>query len=236
MKTIIQKLTMVLLALVLVTGLNSCKATQNANNKQKGAVIGAAGGAILGAIIGNNTGKKGSGGELGAVIGGVVGGTAGVLIGNKMDKQAQKIEEEIPGAKVERIDDAIVVTFDENSGVYFDTNKYNINSDSEILLDKLANILVEYPDTNVLVVGHTDSTGADEYNMTLSKNRAYAVTNFFMQKDLGAGRFTTKWFGEEQPIADNNTVDGRAQNRRVNLAILPNEKMVEDAKKEANEN
>ena len=103
MKTIIQKLTLMILAIVLISGLNSCKATQNANNKQKGAVIGAAGGAILGAIIGNNTGKKGSGGELGAVIGGVVGGTAGVLIGNKMDKQAQKIEEEVPGAKVERI-------------------------------------------------------------------------------------------------------------------------------------
>ncbi len=236
MKTIIQKLTIVALAMVLISGLTSCKATQNANNKQKGAVIGAAGGAILGAIIGNNTGKKGSGGELGAVIGGVVGGTAGVLIGNKMDKQAQKIEEEIPGAKVERIDDAIVVTFDENSGVYFDTNKYNINSDSSTLLDKLGSILVEYPDTNVVVVGHTDSTGSDIYNMTLSQNRANAVTNFFMQKGLGADRFTTKWFGEEQPIADNNTIEGRAKNRRVNLAIVPNEKMVEDAKKEANEN
>jgi outer membrane protein OmpA-like peptidoglycan-associated protein len=236
MKTIIQKLTLMILAIVLISGLNSCKATQNANNKQKGAVIGAAGGAILGAIIGNNTGKKGSGGELGAVIGGVVGGTAGVLIGNKMDKQAQKIEEEVPGAKVERIDDAIVVTFDENSGVYFDTNKYDINSDSSTLLNKLASILVEYPDTNVLVVGHTDSTGTNEYNMTLSKNRANAVTNFFIRNGLGSTRFTTKWFGEDQPIADNSTLDGRAKNRRVNLAIVPNEKMVNEAKKEAGEN
>jgi outer membrane protein OmpA-like peptidoglycan-associated protein len=236
MKTIVQKLTLVALAIVLISGLDSCKATQNANNKQKGAVIGAAGGAILGAIIGNNTGKKGSGGELGAVIGGVVGGTAGVLIGSKMDKQAQKIEEEIPGAKVERIDDAIVVTFDENSGVYFDTNKYNINSDSGALLDKLSSILVEYPDTNVLVVGHTDSTGTNEYNLELSKNRANAVTNFFTGKGLGAERFTTKWFGEDQPIADNDTTEGRAKNRRVNLAIVPNEKMVNEAKKEAGEN
>lgn len=236
MKTIIQKLTLLALAMILISGLNSCKATQNANNKQKGAVIGAAGGAILGAIIGNNTGKKGSGGELGAVIGGVVGGTAGVLIGSKMDKQAQKIEEEIPGAKVERIDDAIVITFDENSGVYFDTNKYDINSDSSSLLDKLGSILVEYPDTNVLVVGHTDSTGANEYNMTLSKNRANAVTNFFLKNGLGSTRFTTKWFGEDQPISDNSTLDGRAKNRRVNLAIVPNEKMVNEAKKEAGEN
>ena len=169
MKTTINKLVLLVFTLVLVIGLSGCSATQNANNKQKGAVIGATGGAILGAIIGNNTGKKGSGGELGAVIGGVVGGTAGVLIGNKMDKQAQEIEEEIPGAIVKRVDDGIVVTFDENSGVYFDTNKYDINADSRAMLTKLKGILVEYPDTNVLVIGHTDSAGADEYNMTLSK-------------------------------------------------------------------
>ena len=120
MKTIINKLGILILVLSITVSISSCKAVKNANNKQKGAVIGTTGGAILGAIIGNNVGKGGNG-ELGAVIGGVVGGTAGVLIGNKMDKQAQKIEEEIPGAKVERIDDGIVVTFDENSGVYFDT-------------------------------------------------------------------------------------------------------------------
>ncbi|MDD3723738.1 MAG: OmpA family protein [Lutibacter sp.] len=234
MKTFFKKTVLTALALILVAGLSSCEATKNANNTQKGAVIGTAGGAILGAIIGNNTGKKGSGGELGAVIGGVVGGTAGVLIGNKMDKQAQKIEEEIPGAKVERIDDGILVTFDENSGVHFDTNKYNINSDSEAMLTKLASILKEYPDTNVLVVGHTDSVGADEYNMTLSEKRAYAVTNYFVQsKGLSNLRFTTSWFGEDQPVADNTTVEGRAKNRRVNVVIVPNEKMKNDAEKEA---
>ena len=125
MKTIINKAGILLFTLVLSISLTNCKAVQNANNKQKGAVIGVTGGAILGAIIGNNVGKGGNG-ELGAVIGGVVGGTAGVLIGNKMDKQAQKIEEEIPGAQVESVDDGIVVTFDENSGVYFDNNKYNM--------------------------------------------------------------------------------------------------------------
>lgn len=237
MKTFLKKISLVALTLIFVAGLSSCEATKNANNAQKGAVIGTAGGAILGAIIGNNTGKKGSGGELGAVIGGVVGGTTGVLIGNKMDKQAQKIEEEIPGAKVERIDDGILVTFDENSGVHFDTNLYNITASSEVLLTKLANILKEYPDTDVLVVGHTDSSGAATYNMTLSEKRAYAVTNYFIQKKgLNSSRFTTTWFGEDQPIADNSTVEGRAKNRRVNVAIVPNDKMKEDAKKEAGEN
>ncbi len=236
MKTQINKISIMALALVFVIGMTGCEATKNANNKQKGAVIGAAGGAILGAIIGNNVGKGGNG-ELGAVIGGVVGGAAGVLIGAKMDKQAQEIEEEIPGAVVERVDDGIVVTFDENSGVFFDTNKYNINSKSRETLDKLAGILVEYPDTNVLVVGHTDSTGSDEYNMTLSKNRAYAVTNYFIQdKGLNSSRFETNWFGETQPKHDNSTAEGRAKNRRVNIVILPNEKMVQDAKNEADGN
>ena len=237
MKTLIKKITLTALGVVLFYGFNGCSVTQNANNKQKGAVIGAAGGAILGAILGNNTGKKGSGGELGAVIGGVVGGAAGVLIGSKMDKQAQKIEDEIPGAVVERINDGIVVTFDENSGVHFDTNKFNINSDSEVLLTKLATILKEYPNTKILIVGHTDSSGSGEYNMILSKNRANSVTHFLTNsKGLEKSRFTTNWYGENKPISDNSTAEGRIKNRRVNLAILPNEKMIEDAKKESGSN
>ncbi|ALJ05479.1 hypothetical protein APS56_10275 [Pseudalgibacter alginicilyticus] len=232
MRTIINKLGILLLTVVVTMSLTNCKAVQNANNKQKGGVIGATGGAVLGAIIGNNVGKGGNG-ELGAVIGGVIGGGAGVLIGNKMDKQAQEIENEIPGAVVERVDDGIVVTFDENSGVYFDTEKYNINSESQATLNKLANVFIEYPDTNILVVGHTDSSGSESYNMTLSKNRATAVTNYLTSKGLNSNRFTTNWFGETQPMHDNTTAEGRAKNRRVNVAILPNEKMIQDAEIEA---
>jgi outer membrane protein OmpA-like peptidoglycan-associated protein len=232
MKTAITKIGVYLISLCIIISLTNCKAIQNANNKQKGAVIGATGGAVLGAIIGNNVGKGGNG-ELGAVIGGVVGGTAGVLIGAKMDKQAQKIEEEIPGAKVERVDDAIVVTFDENSGVYFATDKYNINTASQTTLNKLSSIFIEYPDTNILIVGHTDSVGSEDYNMTLSKNRANAVTNYLVGKGLSSGRFTTNWFGETQPMHDNATAEGRAKNRRVNVAILPNQKMIDDAKAQA---
>src|SRR5690554_1032678 len=233
MKKTLKQIGVLFFALALITSFASCEATKNANNKQKGAVIRAGSGAILGAILGNNVGKGGNG-ALGAVIGGVVGGTAGVLIGDKMDRQAQQIENEIPGAQVERVDDGIVVTFDENSGVYFDTAKYQVNAASQVILDKLANVLREYPDTDVLVVGHTDSVGADAMNMTLSKNRAMSVTNYFVQtKGLSAGRFTTNWYGEEAPIADNSTAEGRAKNRRVNLAIVPNEKMKSDAQKEA---
>ncbi|APX99074.1 OmpA family protein [Lacinutrix venerupis] len=235
MKLNIYKISSIAFALMLALSFTNCTATKNANNKQKGGVIGAAGGAVLGAIIGNNVGKGGNG-ELGAVIGGVIGGGAGVLIGNKMDKQAQKIEEEIPGAVVERVDDGIVVTFDENSGVYFDTAKYNVNAASQATLDKLVNVLREYQDTNILVVGHTDSVGSEENNMTLSKNRAYAVTNYITGQGISNGRLTTNWFGEAQPTNDNSTAEGRAKNRRVNIAILPNEKMKNDAKKEAGEN
>jgi outer membrane protein OmpA-like peptidoglycan-associated protein len=232
----IKKILSITLALTMVITLSNCKSIQNANNAQKGGVIGAAGGAVIGAIIGNNVGKGGNG-ELGAVIGGVVGGTAGVLIGRKMDKQAQQIEQEIPGAEVERVDDAIVVTFndEEGGGIHFDTNKYNIDAQSQETLNRLSNILKEFTDTNVLVVGHTDSAGAADYNMTLSKNRAYAVHNYVVNQGINSSRLTVNWFGEEQPISDNTTAAGRAKNRRVNIVILPNEKMKEDAQKEAGE-
>ncbi len=233
MKKIIKNIGIIAMALTLIVSFSSCEATQNANNKQKGAVIGAGAGAVLGAILGNNVGKGGNG-ELGAVIGGVVGGGAGVLIGNKMDKQAQKIEEEIPGAKVERVEDNIVITFDENSGVYFDTAKYNINAASQVNLDKLTNVLREYVDTDVLVVGHTDSVGSDENNMLLSQRRAQSVTSYFTgAKGLNSSRFTTNWYGEQTPVGDNATPEGRAENRRVNIVIVPNEKMKMDAEKEA---
>lgn len=235
MKKLINKIAIITLALTIVSSISSCEAIKNANNTQKGGTIGAAGGALIGAILGNNIGKGGNG-ELGAVIGGVVGGGAGVLIGNKMDKQAKKIETEIPGATVERIDDGIVVTFDENSGVYFDTNKSNINTKSQETLNKLSDVFLEFPDTNILVVGHTDSSGKDEYNMTLSEKRALSVTDYLMSKGLVKDRFQTLWYGETQPKYDNTTAEGRAKNRRVNVAIVPNDKMVNDAKIESGGN
>ena len=153
----LKKITVLFLGLVL---LNSCDAIQNANNTQKGAVIGTTSGAVLGGILGNNVGNK-KNSVLGAVIGGAVGGVAGGVIGKQMDKQAQKIEEEIPGAEVTRVGEGIDVVFDENSGVYFDTNKYDINAKSKENLHKLVTIFGEYPDTNISVVGHTDSSGVD---------------------------------------------------------------------------
>ncbi|HSI70922.1 MAG TPA: OmpA family protein [Gillisia sp.] len=208
-----------------------CDATRNASNKQKGAVIGSAGGAVVGGVIGNNTGDGNT--ALGAIIGGVVGGAAGAYIGNRMDEQAKEIEQEIPGAEVERVGEGINVTFDESSGVYFDTEKFNINAKSQETLNKLAGIFKEYPDTNILVEGHTDSQGSESYNLTLSKNRAQAVTNYLVNNGVQQGRFTTNWYGESQPKYDNNTAEGRAKNRRVELAIVASEELQKEAEEAA---
>ncbi|WP_272957175.1 OmpA family protein [Zunongwangia profunda] len=231
MKKTINKIVAVFFA---ASVLVSCDAIQNANNKQKGAVIGSAGGAAIGGGIGNNTGDGNS--ALGAIIGGVVGGAAGAYIGNRMDKQAKKIETEVPGAEVERVGEGINVTFDENSGVYFATEKYNINAKSEETLNKLANIFKEYPDTNILVEGHTDNTGSESYNLTLSKNRAQAVTNFLTDHGIAASRFDTKWYGEAQPKYDNSTAEGRSKNRRVEIAIVANEDLKQEAEQKTSEN
>ena len=229
MTKVFKNITLFLVAGLLFVG---CEAINNSNKTQRGAVIGAAGGAILGAILGNNVGSGGNS-ELGAVIGTAVGGAAGAVIGNQMDRQAKKIEEEIPGAEVKRVDDGIVVTFDEKSGVTFAFNKADLTDEAKTLLNKMVTVLKEYPDTNVIVAGHTDSKGKAAYNMGLSERRAKAVTNFFTSNGLHASRFTPKWVGATQPAYDNATEEGRAKNRRVNIAIVPNEKMKEDAKKQA---
>ncbi|MBG6129548.1 outer membrane protein OmpA-like peptidoglycan-associated protein [Aquimarina sp. EL_35] len=227
MKTNLKKIVVAVMAVAILT---SCEAVKNSNNTQRGAVIGTAAGAVIGGIIGNNVKNKNS--ALGAVIGGVVGGVAGGVIGKQMDKQAQKIESEIPGAEVTRVGEGIDVVFDENSGVYFATNKSTLNSKSKTNLNKLAGIFKEYPDTNIIVEGHTDSTGDDSYNMSLSQKRANAVTNYLISQGISKSRLTTYAHGETLPKYDNATPEGRAKNRRVELGIVANEKMKQDAQKQ----
>ncbi len=208
----------------------SCNAVKNANNTQKGAAIGAGGGAVIGGIIGNNVGSGNT--ALGAIIGAVVGGAAGGYIGNRMDRQAERIEEELPGADVKRVGEGINVTFSGENGVYFDTNKSDIKGASATTLDKLAGIFKEYPKSFILVEGHTDSAGAAEYNMGLSQRRAQAVTDYLVGKGISNGRFTTKWYGEEQPIDDNSTAAGKANNRRVEMAIIASDELKQEAYQE----
>ncbi len=226
MKNIARKSVYVLLCMALIT--SGCRVTRNANNKQKGAVIGASGGAVIGGVLGNNIGK-GNNTALGAIIGAVVGGVAGGYIGDRMDRQAERIEEEIPGAEVTRVGEGINVTFTEDAGVYFDTNKSNVKGTSAATLDKLAGIFKEYPKSNILVEGHTDSAGPEDYNMKLSQQRAESVTNYLIAQGISATRFTTKWYGENQPKADNATAEGKSKNRRVELAIVASEELKEEA-------
>jgi len=239
MKIIFEKIFLSIAVIALLA--SGCKTVQKTNKTQRGAAIGTAGGAIIGGIIGNNVGKKGNT-VLGAVIGGVVGGVAGGIIGNKMDRQAEKIKTEIPGAEVERVGEGIVVTFPDknpdgsNMGVYFEFNKATITANSKLALSKLVKIFNEYPETNILVEGHTDDIGSDAYNLTLSQKRAEAVGNYLKANGIAPSRLSIKWYGESQPKVENTSDANRAENRRVEFGITANDKMKEDAKKEAAKN
>lgn len=202
----------------------SCK---NMNRSQKGAVIGAAGGGAVGAVIGKATGNT----ALGAIIGATVGGVTGAVIGKKMDKQAEEIKNEVPGAKVERVGEGIVVEF--NNKILFGFDQSVLSSAAKTSLDDLVTILNKYPDTDIEIQGHTDDTGTDTYNQGLSERRAKSVADYLRAKGISSARLTIKGFGESAPKYANDSEDGRANNRRVEFLITANEKMVEDAKKEA---
>lgn len=209
--------------------LNSCTAVQNTNKTQRGAAIGAAAGAVAGALLGKNNRA------LGALIGGAVGGGAGALIGRRMDKQAEKIEQALPGAEVVRSEEGIQLILDENSNVTFEYNKSSLTYEAKTNLDKLITIFNEYPDTNILIIGHTDSKGSDEYNMSLSQKRAHSVAAYLESKAIVSSRIATEGQGELAPRCTNETDEGRACNRRVEFAITANEQMIEEAKEEAGE-
>jgi len=230
MKKLNTKLTAIVIGGAFV--LSSCSAVQNANNTQKGAGIGVVAGSVIGGILGNNIGKGGNT-ALGAVIGAAVGGAAGGVIGNKMDKQAQKIEQVLPGAEVVRTEEGINLILDESSKVTFEYNKSSLTLTAKENLDKLVEVFNEYPDTDLLIVGHTDNVGSQNYNKPLSEQRAQSVRDYLVSKGISASRLTSTGKGLEEPIADNSTAEGRAANRRVEIAITANEKMKADAAKEA---
>lgn len=227
-----KKISIVALALVMTMGsvFTGCESLKNTNKTQRGAAIGAVGGAVIGGILGNNLGKGGKGAQ-GAIIGGIIGGVAGGVIGNKMDKQAREIDQALPGADVERVGEGIKLVLNENA-VRFDTNKSTLTSAAKANLDKLVPVFKEYGDTNITIYGYTDITGSAEYNLKLSGERAESVRNYLVSKGLAASRFNMTGMGIADPIATNDTPEGRSQNRRVEFAITANEKMIEDAKKE----
>ena len=199
----------------------------NASNTAKGTAIGGGGGAAVGAGIGALLGG-GKGAAWGAGIGAVVGGAAGALIGNKMDKQKKELEQ-IQNAQVESVNDgqAIKVTFD--SGILFATNSSTLNQNSKTALTQFSNSLKSNPDTDVQIYGHTDSSGGDKVNIPLSQNRALSVQNFLEGQGISNSRMVTQGLGSSQPVAVEDAKGVQALNRRVEIFILPNSKMLQEA-------
>jgi len=212
-------LLLIAIGAILVSG---CKSM---NNTQKGAMIGAAGGAAVGAGVG----KAAHNTALGAIIGAAVGGVTGGVIGKQMDKQAKEIAQ-IPGAEVKRVGEGINVTFE--SGVLFNVDQANISPSAETKIKNLAEVFTKYPDSYILIEGHTDATGSAEHNMELSEKRAKAVAEYLQSQKVSPDRIKTAWYGETQPKFPNDTEANKAQNRRVEFAIYANEAMIEKAKKQ----
>ncbi len=199
------------------------------NKTQKGAAVGTAGGAAVGAVIGKASGNT----ALGAIIGATVGGVTGAVIGRKMDKQAEEIKNEVPGVKVERVEEGIVVEF--SSEILFGFDRSDLTADAKSKLSDLSKVLTKYPDTDIEIQGHTDNKGTDAYNMRLSERRANSVSAYLRTLNVAASRISIKGFGESAPEYTNETDEGRSQNRRVEFLITANEKMKEEARKEAGE-
>lgn len=219
-----KRLVSLALAVSMLFGMLGCSSW---SSTQKGTAIGAAAGAAVGAVIGKRAGNT----AVGAILGAAVGGAAGAYIGNYMDKQAEEIERDLEGATVERVGEGIKITFD--SGILYDVDKAVLRPEAQANLEKLAAILNKYSDTDILIEGHTDSTGPDEHNLELSNKRAQSVAGYLSVKEVIATRFTIMGYGEGQPVADNTTAEGRQANRRVELAIMANEKLKKAAEQKA---
>lgn len=197
------------------------------NKTQKGAAVGTVAGGAAGAVIGRASGNT----ALGAIIGAAVGGASGAVIGRQMDKQAEEIKKTVPDAKVERVGEGIVVEF--SSNILFAFDQSILSYDAKVNLDKLVVVLNNYSETDIEVQGHTDSKGSEGYNQTLSEKRADIVSNYLTNKGVSNNRISIKGFGETMPKYQNDTAEGRTQNRRVEFMITANEKMKAEAEKQA---
>ena len=202
---------------LLVVGAFGASACASMNKKQEGAVIGAAAGGAIGGVIGNQTGSTAKG----AIIGAVIGGTAGAIIGHQMDQQAKELSQTIKGATVERVGEGINVTF--ASGLLFAFNSDEIQSTAGENLKELAASLNRYPESQLLIVGHTDNVGDDAYNQGLSDRRANSAAAYLAAQGVARTRLATSGKGEAEPVTTNDTDAGRQQNRRVEVAIYASE-------------
>ena len=213
---------LVLLAAALLLG--GCSSL---SNTEKGAIIGTGAGGAAGAAVG----KAAGGTAEGAIIGAAVGGAAGAIIGSRMDTKAEELDEELENAEVERVGEGIKVTFD--SGILFDFDSSALRDEARQNLSEFAESMTDFEDTNILVVGHTDAQGAAEYNQGLSERRAESATNYLAERGIDSGRLTSVGRGETEPVASNETAEGRQQNRRVEVAIYANEEYRERVQERA---
>ena len=182
-----------------------------------GAMIGASTGAVIGGAVGSKNGSTAKG----AIIGAAVGGIAGGIIGRQMDKQAAELAQNIPGATVERVGEGIQVTF--ASGLLYDFDSDRVRSDAAENLRNLAASLDQYPNTELLIVGHTDGVGSDSYNYDLSERRSRAAADYLIARGVDRDRVRTVGRGETEPVSSNDSETGRQRNRRVEVAIFASE-------------
>lgn len=219
-------------AALVAFGLGLSSATVACNRTGQGAAIGAGAGAGVGAGVGAIAGGK-KGAAIGAIVGAAIGGTTGALIGRRMDKRAEQLRNDLKNAKVERVGEGILVTFD--SGILFDVDKAELSGSARDNIGTLAEVLKRYDDTDVLIAGHTDNTGTAEHNLELSKRRADAVAGYARTLGLEDERIRIVGEGESVPVASNDDPSGRQENRRVEVAIFANDDMKDEIAKNEGE-
>ena len=215
-----------LMSVVLAFGSSSCNSFKKLNKTQRGAIIGVGAGGALGAVIGSKSKNP----AVYAIIGSAIGGVAGTFIGKYMDKQAEKLKKDLDVlADVERVGEGIKITM--KSGVLFDFNSSKVNPKVNDNLVRFSETLKQYPDTEILVAGHTDNVGTEEFNMKLSQQRASAVAAVLKANSVSRNRLTILGYGEKNPVVENVSDSGREQNRRVEFAIVANDKLKKQAAK-----
>jgi outer membrane protein OmpA-like peptidoglycan-associated protein len=214
---------LILIGLISVFVISGCATMDQQSKTTKGAVYGTAGGAAAGAILGQVIGGNTKGTLIGAAAGAAIGGLAGAGVGHMMDKQEQEMRQALATSEevaVRREGDMIALTL--KGDVSFDVDSDVVLPGLYNEMDRIAQILVRYPDTTIVVEGHTDSTGSDAYNMQLSERRANSVKRLLVQRGVADYRITTIGYGESRPVATNNTPEGRQMNRRVEIRVNPN--------------
>lgn len=211
-----------LFTLALLVGSLSLSGCASLSNTEKGAAAGAAGGAVIGGVIGNAAGSTAKG----AIIGAILGGAAGAIIGQQMDKQAAELEKDLEDVEIERVGEGIQITF--NSGILFGFDSSDLRPEARENLRTLAESLQNYPNTELTIIGHTDSRGAEDYNQDLSLRRANSAAGHLVTQGVPRDRMTILGKGETEPVTSNDTDAGRQQNRRVEVAIYASEQYREE--------